>query len=267
MPLGLLEETIVENPCCEVWPKLACLWNYPLLNPNAANNEVHVWRIRLDLSVKKIQQLARTLSPDEQLKADGFHFNRHRRQYIASHGSLRMILSKYLGPAPSQLQFTYSSRGKPSLVSNGIAEPLCFNLSNSNELALCAVTLNRAIGIDIEYIRPKIDNKSLSKHFFSTQENKLINSFPHEERQDIFLNLWTLKEAYLKATGEGIKGLENIEISISHREQPVIHSINGMIQTKRRWSIIQLFPERGYTAGLAVEGSIDHNYCFYNFVV
>ena len=267
MPLGSLEQTIAEESCGEPWPRLECLWSSPPSVPNASSNEIHVWHIRLDVPLGQIQQLGRTLSQDEQLKAERFHFDRHRRRYIASHGSLREILSRYLGSDPSQLQFTYSPLGKPSLASKINSKKLCFNLSSSNELALCAITLNRSIGVDIEHIRPNPDAESLAKHFFSPREYNTINSFPPEQRQDVFYNLWTLKEAYLKATGEGIGGLEKVEISISHRESQVLHSINGKPQTTRRWSIIQLLPERAYTAGLALEGSVDHNYCFYNFEV
>jgi 4'-phosphopantetheinyl transferase len=265
MPLGLLKETVVEEPCCETWPRLPCLWKSPPSIPKAANDEVHIWRIRLDLPVRQIQNLQQILSPDERMKANRFHFDRHRRRYIASHGSLRIILSKYLGLNPSQLQFSYSPLGKPALTSNENTKRICFNLSHSNEMALCAVTLNRSVGIDLEHIRPNFELESLAKKIFSPKENKMLNFLPVSEKQNLFFNLWTLKEAYLKATGEGIGGLSYIEFLILQEELTCIKKTNGEIQIVGDYSIHQLIPEQGYTAGIAVEERSQYDYYFFQF--
>ena len=216
------------------------------------SDEIHVWLIPLDLLPNIIQKLELILSPDEKLRAHRFKYQRHRRRYIVRHAILRKILGKYTGCNPSQLQFLYEQMGKPVLVSNGNIELPSFNLSGSNEIA-GAVTLKGSVGVDIEFINPNTDWESLAKHFFSVNEYKTILSFAPDQRQNAFFDLWTLKEAYLKATGEGIGGLEQVEFSITSDKTPELIN-NGKGSIRRNWKILQLMPMKGYTAGLAVEG-------------
>jgi len=260
----LLKENISLDSCGKAWPKLECLWSSPPSVLIAAIDEVHVWRIPLDLPSGQIQRIGQTLSSDEQSKANRFHFERDRRRYIASHGTLRNIIGKYLCVEPGQLKFYYSPLGKPFLVSDKNTEQLCFNLSHSNEYALCAVTLNREIGIDLEYIRPNPDTESMARRLFSHREYETIYSFSPNQRQQAFFDLWTLKEAYLKATGKGIGGLEQVEISLSSTDAPslLVDSENKCVTD--RWTILQFKPAQGYTAGLAVEGK---DVCINKFMI
>jgi 4'-phosphopantetheinyl transferase len=260
----LLKENISMEYRWEVWPKQECLWRSPPSVLNVDSDEVHVWRIHLDLPTMQIRQMEQMLSSDEKLRADRFQFKWHRRRYIASHGALRRILSRYLRSEPDQLKFAYSLLGKPALASNGNAKPLCFNLSHSNEIALCAVTFNRSIGIDLEYVRPNLDADSMAKSFFSPHEYVTISSFHPDYRHEAFFDLWTLKEAYLKATGKGIGGLEKVEFSMFSGEVPIPNINKENTFVKDRWTMLQIIPSQGYTAGLAVEGMESHIQ-FYNF--
>ena len=131
------------------------------------------------------------------------------------------------------------------MASNGNPKPLCFNLSHSNEIALCAITLNRSIGIDIEYIHSNPDLESIAEHYFSPREHETINSFSPDQRHIAFYDLWTLKEAYLKATGEGIGGLGKVEFSMSSYDPPQV--IINKENTINNWTIRQLMPSQGYT--------------------
>jgi len=250
----LPDRAIEVNPCAEAGTKLECLWRSPLSVPKASSHEIHVWRIYLDLPADQIHQLEKILSPDEQLRANRFHFERHKRRFIVSRASLRKTLGYYLESDPSRLEFSYGPRGKPVLASTNDARKLCFNMSHSNELALCVVTRNCSIGVDLEYIRPNPDVELLAKNFFFSREYEAISVFPPDRKQKEFFNLWTLKEAFLKATGEGLRGLEHIEVSVSPWESQALLGINGTNQTTCRWSIVQLIPAQDYTAAIAVEG-------------
>src|SRR5438876_10450259 len=125
-------------------------WNSPPPEVVASEDEVHIWRVPLDDS--RSTELRSTLSPDECARADRFHFDRDRHHFIAARGSLRAILGAYLKKKPSELSFSYSNYGKPSLFGEPASNGLSFNLSHANELALIAVTRNRKIGVDIEFI-------------------------------------------------------------------------------------------------------------------
>jgi len=79
---------------------------------------------------------------------------------------------------------------------------------------------------------------------------------------EAFFNAWTRKEAYLKATGEGLVGLGKVEVSLIPGEPAAVLRIEGSAQPARRWSMHHLLPARGYMAALAVEGHDWHLSCF-----
>ena len=70
-------------------------------------DDVHIWRIDLDLPEAKLRELRQTLSEDEITRADRFYQKLHRHRFIAGRGILRSILANYLGVEPSEVQFEY----------------------------------------------------------------------------------------------------------------------------------------------------------------
>jgi 4'-phosphopantetheinyl transferase len=221
-----------------------------------APEEVHIWRANLDISLSLLQQLQQTLSPDEQQRANRFRFDRDRQHFIAGRGLLRQILSGYLDRMPSELQFTYSERGKPSLIldesSDKSNDGIEFNVSHSHGQALYAIARQRQIGIDLEYIRP-LEVKSLAKRFFCSSEYQALIQLPTEQQQRAFFHSWTCKEAYLKATGEGIIGLEQVEVSINPDRPAKIITIAGNSQTASLWQIEKLEVGSDYAAAVAMQ--------------
>ena len=262
LKMNHIEEDILTNSKEKTWTRIDCMWTSPPPALTIENGEVHVWCIHLNMPHIQIQQMETILSDDELVKANRFHFDKHRRCYIASHGMLRKILSRYIYLNPSQIQFNYSPLGKPTLAFGGNHVPLSFNLSHSNQLALIAVALNRSIGIDIEFMRFNTDLESIAEQYFSPSEYETIKSFSPYQRHSSIFDLWTLKEAYLKATGEGIGGLDQIEFSLSPYKSPQV-IINKKNSSATSWTIRQMIPLAGYTAGLAVEGNSSYVFRYY----
>ncbi|HEY9610801.1 4'-phosphopantetheinyl transferase family protein [Allocoleopsis sp.] len=239
------------------------LWHSPSTNLMLSKDVVHVWRTNLDLPESQIQAFAQTLSPDEHNRADRFYFEKDRRHFIAGRGILRTILGRYLNLEPAQLQFSYSSRGKPALANTDIGEIVAFNLSHSNGLALYAIAQGAPakpiahapyVGIDLEYMRPMPKVEELAKRFFCPREFAVISSLPEEQKQEVFFQAWTCKEAYLKAIGDGLPGLDGVEVSLTPGEPATLLSIQGDQEAASHWSVYQLTPSPGYMAALAVEG-------------
>lgn len=227
-----------------------------------SNPEVHIWRAKLDWASEQLAELAALLSPDEHARANRFRFDCDRQRFVAGRGILRLILACYLPTAADRLEFSYSPRGKPSLSNPKLATPLTFNLSHSNQVALYAVTCDRLIGIDIEHIRPLQDMEQLAQRFFLPSETKLLHQCPAEQRPALFFQLWTCKEAYLKATGEGLTGLRRVEITAL--SNPIVAlTLDGILAPQ--WTITQLMPEAEYAAALAIEGS-QIPYSFYSLM-
>lgn len=249
----------------KIWQlsELKCLWTAPPDDLALPRDEIHVWRSFLHMPPPQIQRLRRHLSADEQLKASRFRFQRHRIRYIVAHGALRVILGRYLGLEPSELVFSSGSRGKPALPPTATGQTVCFNLSQSHELAVCAVTWNRPIGIDLERIPTGADSEELAKRFFSPREYTAIRSLPRKRRETAFVRLWTIKEAYLKATGEGLSGLEKIEVSLTPgRSASLLTMKDSSQQATHSWSVHLLTPAKGYLGSIVVHGHAIPSSCF-----
>lgn len=226
-----------------------------------STDEVHIWRADLEQSQAAQAQLAATLSADEQSRAKRFHFDLHRQRFIVARGILRNILGRYLGKEPRELEFCYSSRGKPSLVSTSTSTPLCFNLSHSQALALYAIA-HRPIGIDLEYIRPLDDLLKIAKRFFCQSEYALIESLPPDQKPKAFFHLWTCKEAYLKATGEGLAGLQHVEILPSPGGIPRLNFVADNTNLSD-WFIQPLTIEHNYASAVAIPGTRSQLSCWH----
>lgn len=91
-------------------------------------------------------------------------------------------------------------KGKPYFLYN---DTLHFSISHTNSHIAIALH-DKEIGIDIENTRKC--NLNLAKRYFHQEEYNYLSSLPQEEQDEAFTKIWTLKEAYLKCTGQGIAG-------------------------------------------------------------
>ena len=231
------------------------LWLPAPANLVLSRDEVHVWCASLDQSASRVQQLAKTLSVDEQLRADRFRFEQHRQHFIVARGVLRAILGRYMDIEPPQVQFCYGSHGKPALVEKDTAGMLDFNLSHSGGVALYAFARDRQIGIDIECLRPVSEVEQIAKRFFCEREYEELRALPPTQQQNAFFRYWTLKEAYIKATGRGLSlPLDQFEVSLASGESAVLLRSPVDSQKASDWSLKELSPGQGYAAAIAVKG-------------
>lgn len=221
--------------------------------------EVHVWRVELDRNAEEIRQFRAMLSEDERKRADRFYFERDRHRFIVGRGRLRSLLAKYLQVAPEEIEFRYSAKGKPMLAN--VDRGLHFNLSHSGGLALYAIA-SQPVGIDLEQIRDLSDAEQLAKRFFTPAEAEAIATLPMAQKQAAFLNGWTRKEAYLKATGDGLAGLDEVEVSLIPGMPAKLLRIQGNSELASRWFIGELHPHPDYVAAVAIAGQ-DWQVCYF----
>ncbi|MGF1537028.1 MAG: 4'-phosphopantetheinyl transferase family protein [Elainellaceae cyanobacterium] len=172
---------------------------------------IHIWKAPLNLAPFYIHQRAGLLSADEIERAHRLR-QPARHSFVAARSTLRLILSQYLRCHPEDICFTYSDRGKPFLKrANPDQCSLQFNLSHSQGLAVYAIATQGAIGIDIECIRTVPALTRLARRYFSPQECASLEPLSGLPQQRRFFELWTQKEAYAKATGEGIYRLATLK--------------------------------------------------------
>ena len=219
------------------------------------NTSVHVWSAGLDLAAEAESSLAVLLNAEEFARARRFHFERDRRHFTAARGLLRLLVGRYLGADPAAVRFGYGPRGKPFVTSPG-GTALRFNLSHSHGRALFAFASGREVGIDLEAgARLGDDWPGLVRRVFSARERGELFSLPAGRQRAAFLNGWTRKEAFLKATGLGlVDGLQSIEVTLDPSCAPVLLAAGETTGPLGRWTIHDLRRGEDYAAALVVEG-------------
>jgi 4'-phosphopantetheinyl transferase len=214
--------------------------------------EVHVWRVALAQPSAEVERLGCTLAADERARAARFYFERDRRTFTVVRGALRTLLGGYLGHPSDTLGFGYAAKGKPYLARPPGAS-LRFNVSHSGDLALLAFTRDRELGVDVEQRRPLADLLSLAETSFSPAEVAALRALPAALHTEAFFACWSRKEAFIKATGEGVSQLAAFDVSLRPGEPARLLQIRGAAATSA-WSMHELPALDGHAAALVVAG-------------
>lgn len=226
-------------------------WPLPPAGLTLEPQHIHLWQAVLEVIPERLLDYWALLAPHERERAERFRFPQHRDRFVIGRGMLRSILGSYLQISPAQVGFEYSERGKPFLAD--WAE-LAFNISHSGDRALFAFAWRAQLGVDLECVRPMPDAVQLAARFFCASEAAVIAAAPTAERERAFFRAWTRKEAYLKATGQGILGLADIEVAIAADRLPEILAIEGDRARALGWFLYHLEPAANYIGAVAVDG-------------
>jgi 4'-phosphopantetheinyl transferase len=170
-----------------------------------APGDVHVWyRFTESLDDDAVRAEVTQLSADERVRCGRFVSRRDRRDFAAGHALLRRVLSMYGDGRADAWTFVADANGKPALAHEPGAPPLAFNLSHTHGLVACAVARDAEVGVDVECVGRGTDGRDIAQRFFSAAEVAQLDACPAGQRAARFIELWTLKEAFLKAIGSGL---------------------------------------------------------------
>jgi 4'-phosphopantetheinyl transferase len=239
----------------------------------ALESEVHVWIAYPD--AVSPEHLARHYLPildqEERDRYQRFYFDPDRHIYLAAHALLRMTLSRYAPCTPDQWRFVRGEQGKPEIAPAAGTPPLRFNLSHTKGMVACVVTLEHDCGVDVECVRPMKDMKGIAEAVFSEAENAYLNAQHEADWPHGFFTFWTLKEAYIKAIGQGLSAplkkigfdidavpirarFENEELTETgwhflHREIKAMHHLAIAIRLTNSTNLIEFY-EQSFLADL-----------------
>lgn len=213
----------------------------------AADSQVDLILLSLDLADADIAVLSAHLSPDEHERSRRLLCERDRRRYVTARGQLREILGGYLATQPAEIRFRYGERGKPYLAPN---QQLFFNLSHSADLAAIAISRDFEVGVDIERLRPV--RRDLPKRYFSPREAMALDALEGDAWQIAFFRCWTRKEAFIKALGEGMRQpLKSFSVTLS--EQPRLEWLADDANAPQNWTFFDVAPAAGFIGAVAVK--------------
>ncbi len=216
------------------------------------HDDVQVWGITLDVTDSELPRAASVLSHDERGRAERLISEGHRRQSIAAHAKLRLILSRYCGAPPGQLAIRRTSDGKPFLSDY---PSIRFNLTHSHGRALIAVARDREVGADLEQVRREVDVVRLAKRFLSERDLAFIEDGDPAQRHERFLKTWVAREAVFKADGRGITfplHRDYLELTGDETKGSLVLGDTASDQRKRPVRFLSLGP--GWIGAVAAEG-------------
>lgn len=189
----------------------------------------------------------------EHLRDDEIHV--WQMDYRPQHGRepLRSVLGAYLGIETERVALTRGEHGRPALA--GVHDPsLGFNWSHSGNHALIAVGRRITPGIDLEQLRPRPRALEIARRYFSNDETAALTALPAAARDAAFLEVWTAKEAVLKALGRGLAfGLDRLSIA-STADQLILQRLEG--DDVDAWQLQRLAVDTTLVAALAWRGDV-----------
>jgi 4'-phosphopantetheinyl transferase len=193
--------------------------------PQFDTGDVHVWLARTgDLATRTVRTLAGVMTADERERLSRFAAELHRRQYAIGRGLLRLLIGAYLKCEPQFLRFAYGPTGKPRLAGE-TPDRLYFNVAHSGEVVALAFAKGADVGIDVERIVVTPDWLDVARQTCTRRELDDVAQQPPATRPQRFFSIWTRREAFVKATGQGIsaltRDLEIPSISDGWRVEPV----------------------------------------------
>ena len=191
------------------------------------NDQIHVWRLRYDKA--------------------------QRREPLCA------LLGIYLGLPATAVALVEGEHGRPELAGPW-GQVLQFNWSHSGDAALIAVARGVTPGVDIERLRPRSRAMPLAERFFHPAETTALAALKATEQEHAFLQLWTGKEAVLKAMGRGIAfGLDRLRLTVAPASPRVIW-LDG--DDPAQWQLHPLPAGAGHVASVAWRGTARAMVCW-----
>lgn len=166
--------------------------------PPLRNGTLAVWRMDTERVGPQFLR-ADVLSAEEIARSLRFRREQDRRCFMAARIVLRRLLAQYTGCPAAQLELRVTEWGKPHLP----ASPIFFNVSHSGGQVLLAFADGVPMGVDIERVRSGVSARQIARRWFTSEEVRWMEEEPATERVRFF-QLWTRKEALVKATGSGL---------------------------------------------------------------
>ena len=202
-----------------------------------------------------IKQLASVLSAGEIDRSKRFHFENDRREYVAAHALCRIMLSRFAETRPTDWQFEAGPHGRPEIAGPDRQYGLRFNLSHTRGMVCVAITRDDDIGVDVEWMGRHNQLEDIAHAKFSKPEVVHFQNVPAAEKIRCFFSFWTLKEAYIKAIGKGLREpLDGFAFTLD----PLTIDFVQNQDDPENWRFLLMEPVPDYMCALAIRNNRGH---------
>ena len=219
------------------------------------DNAIHIWVVnQADVDASALERLALNwLQASDRKRFERFYFDHHRKQLLLGKWLTRTCLSEYDDRDPASWEIQATTYGKPELVDGQSDRPLCFNLSHSGDCMVLAVCRHPQIGIDLEFAGRKRRVEKIADRYFAPSEVDALLALPEGRQLERFYDLWTLKEAYIKARGLGL-AIALDSFAFSFKEDQISLAENEITSAERlSWQFWQLLTDSPFKLALAIQ--------------
>lgn len=166
------------------------------------DGQIDLWSVRRDaLAPAVLQTFEGWLTAEERDRRWRYRRPVDQKRFLVGRGMLRLLLQHYTGRAAERWTFALNAYGRPA-PDPPVSAP-AFSLSHTQDMSLCALAAAGPLGADIEAHR-SVRHWQIAERFFAAGEAQLVHSAEPSARGEVFLRIWTLKEAYIKALGRGL---------------------------------------------------------------
>lgn len=167
-----------------------------------------------DPAPSTVSRWSKLTDSGERSRADCHRLPEARYTFLAGHALVRSLLSHLGSGEPNDWSFVVGASGKPA-INPSLGSRLRFNLSHTSGLVAAAACLERDVGVDVEAVDRRTAGLKVAERFFAPEEVDLVRACEGESRTATFIRIWTLKESYIKATGEGLgRSLQSFRFSL-----------------------------------------------------
>ena len=212
-----------------------------------STDALEVLAARIDVSHKELDTLSGALDSVELQRASSLP-KTTRREFVATRAILRTLLGERLEVPAPEVVLRKSENGK-LFVPGGIL----FNVAHSKGLAVFAFTHNLEVGVDVELLRPLADLGGVVDLTLAPSEAADLQLVPAGDRAAAFFACWTRKEAYLKASGDGLGSPRDVAVTLRPGAPERLVSVQGAPAEPDRWELRSFEPRPGYVGAVAVE--------------
>lgn len=204
-------------------------------------------------ALAKLDSYKALMSTDEHERMLRLVFDRDRRAFLITRALVRTMLSRYAAVKPTDWRFIENVHGRPEILDRPSGTPdLRFNISHTDGLIACAVTIGREVGVDVEHIGRHL-YYDVPGRFFAPGEVTDLRNLPVEDQPKVFFDYWTLKEAYIKARGFGLAlPLGDFAFKLNPPGPPAITFEPSLDDDPSTWQFMQDWPTPQHRLGLAV---------------
>ena len=211
--------------------------------------DIELWTADLAEALPLLAAVAACLSPEEQERASRFRTAKDRDRFAAGRAFLRLLLARRLDMDARRLDLRSGPHGKPELPASGLS----FNLSHAGDVAVCVIGgQDLDVGVDIERVRPMPDRAGVSRMILSTGELEQLSAHSEADQLKRFYEIWTCKEAVLKAIGTGLdRPLDSFAVTFRPPQHPLVVSTGSSGDIAERYWLRTFEGPAGFVGAVA----------------